>query len=380
MCQGVPLWGLGWRSLRWIRRIELRSRSPSAIDAMKHGVTIALASALLFRISTPLAKTLVGTVSPLLLAGLLYGGSGLGLVLVLTVRSLATRGSFSWRLPRNEWRWLAGAVLLGGVVAPVALMVGLVSSAASTASLLLNLEAVFSALIAWIVFRESFDRRVVAGMIAIVAGGALLASTPGMFAGASLGVLLIVAACFCWALDNNLTRHVASGDAVLVACVKGLVAGVVNIALAFLLGVSLPQRETLAAAALVGFLGYGVSLVLFVVALRHLGTARTAAYFSVAPFFGAAVALLLQGDPITWQLVAAGLLMAAGVWLHLTERHEHPHAHAAQEHSHRHVHDEHHQHAHDAWDGHEPHSHRHVHAPLVHSHRHYPDMHHRHRH
>ena len=347
---------------------------------MKHGIAIALASALLFGISTPLAKTLVGTVSPLLLAGLLYAGSGLGLVLVLAVRSLAARGSFSWRLPRHEWRWLAAAVLLGGVVAPVALMFGLVSSAASTASLLLNLEAVFTALIAWILFRENFDRRVVAGMLAIVAGGALLASTPGAYAGASVGILLIVAACFCWALDNNLTRNVASSDAVVVACVKGLIAGAVNIALAFLVGVDLPQRGTLAAAALLGFLGYGVSLVLFVVALRHLGTARTVAYFSVAPFFGAAVALLLQGDPITWELVVAGLVMAAGVWLHLTERHEHPHAHAAQEHSHRHLHDEHHQHAHDSWNGNEPHSHRHVHAPLVHSHRHYPDMHHRHRH
>jgi drug/metabolite transporter (DMT)-like permease len=347
---------------------------------MKQAIAIALASALLFGISTPLAKTLVGTVSPLLLAGLLYAGSGLGLVLVMAVRGLATSGRFSRRLARNEWRSLAAAVLLGGVVAPAALMYGLVTSAASTASLLLNLEAVFTALVAWTLFRENFDRRVVLGMIAIVAGGGLLAWTPGTYAGRPLGVLPIVAACLCWALDNNLTRNVASSDAVLVACVKGLVAGAVNIALAFLLGAALPGRGTLAAAALLGFLGYGVSLVLFVVALRHLGTARTAAYFSVAPFFGAAVALLLQGDPITWQLVVAAVLMAAGVWLHLTERHEHPHAHVAQEHSHWHVHDEHHRHAHDSWDGNEPHGHRHVHVPLVHSHRHYPDLHHRHRH
>ena len=347
---------------------------------MKQGIAIALASALLFGISTPLAKTLLGTVPPLLLAGLLYAGSGLGLLLVMAVRSLARRGSFSWRLPRNEWRWLAAAVLLGGVVAPAALMYGLVTSAASSASLLLNLEAVFTALIAWILFRENFDRRVVLGMIAIVTGGAVLAWTPGRYANTSLSVLLVAAACLCWALDNNLTRNVASGDAVLVACVKGVVAGAANIALALLLGAGLPERGTLAAAALLGFLGYGVSLVLFVLALRYLGTARTAAYFSVGPFFGAAVALLVQGDPVTWQLIVAGLLMAAGVWLHLTETHEHPHAHVAQEHSHWHVHDEHHRHAHDSGDADAAHSHRHVHSPLVHSHPHYPDLHHRHRH
>jgi len=235
-------------------------------------------------------------------------------------------------------------------------------------------------LLAWFLFNENFDRRIALGMAAIVGSGALLAWVPGQRAGASLGLLLIVAACFCWALDNNLTRKVSASDAVMVACLKGLVAGVVNIALALVLGAKLPALPALGAAALVGFFGYGVSLVLFVLALRHLGTARTSAYFSVAPFFGAALSLLLVGEPITWQLVAAGLLMAIGVWLHLTERHEHLHRHAPQEHSHSHVHDEHHQHSHDSWDGAEPHTHVHRHAPLVHAHPHYPDLHHRHPH
>jgi len=348
---------------------------------MNRGITFALVSAILFGISTPLAKALVATVSPLLLAGLLYAGSGLGLALVIAVRRASMRSGWSPSMPRvEEWRWLAAAIFLGGVLGPAALMYGLVTSAASTASLLLNLEAVFTALLAWFLFKENFDRPIALGMAAVVGGGALLAWVPGQRAGASLGLLLIVAACLCWALDNNLTRKVSASDAVMVACLKGLVAGAVNIALALALGAKLPAIPALGAAALVGFFGYGVSLVLFVLALRHLGTARTSAYFSVAPFFGAALSLLLVGEPITWQLVAAGLLMATGVWLHLTERHEHLHRHAPQEHSHSHVHDEHHQHSHDSWDGAEPHTHVHRHAPLVHAHPHYPDLHHRHPH
>ena len=262
---------------------------------MNRGITFALASAILFGISTPLAKALVATISPLLLAGLLYAGSGFGLALVMAIRRVSTRGSLA-SVPRvEEWRWLAAAIFFGGVLGPAALMYGLATSAASTASLLLNLEAVFTALLAWFLFKENFDRRIALGMAAIVGGGALLAWVPGERGGVSLGLLLIIAACFCWALDNNLTRKVSASDAVMVACLKGLVAGAVNIALALVLGAKLPTFPALGAAALVGFFGYGVSLALFVLALRHLGTARTSAYFSVAPFFGAALSLLLRG-------------------------------------------------------------------------------------
>ena len=346
---------------------------------MNRGAVFALASAALFGVSTPLAKLLTGTASPPLLAGLLYAASGVGLALVAGIRHVSTQRRFA--RPRvDEWTSLAAAIFFGGVLGPVALMYGLVTSAASTASLLLNLEAVFTALLAWFLFRENFDRRVALGMIAIVGGGILLAWAPGVHAGERTGLLLIVAACFCWALDNNLTRRVSAGDAVTVACLKGLVAGAVNIALGLLLGAKFPGPAAFSATALVGFLGYGVSLVLFVLALRHLGSARTSAYFSVAPFFGAALSFLLTAEPITWQFIVAGVFMAVGVWLHLTERHEHVHVHAAQEHVHSHVHDEHHRHSHAAWDGVEPHTHRHRHARLVHCHPHYPDLHHRHRH
>jgi drug/metabolite transporter (DMT)-like permease len=345
------------------------------------GIPFALASAALFGMSTPLAKMLVGVVSPLLLAGLLYAGSGVGLLLVAAGRQILKSRRSSLSLPRrHEWRWLAAAIFFGGVAGPVALMYGLVSTAASSASLLLNLEAVFTALLAWFLFRENFDRRVVLGMLTIVAGGLLLAWMPGERGHLSLGSLLIATACLCWAVDNNLTRKVSASDAVTIAGLKGLIAGAVNVGLALLLGETLPPMHLIGAAAAVGFLGYGISLVLFVLALRQLGSARTSAYFSVAPFFGAALAFLLQGDTVTWQLVGAGSLMAIGVWLHISERHAHQHVHEHLEHSHSHSHDEHHQHAHDSWDGREPHSHTHVHAPLIHSHAHFPDVHHRHPH
>ena len=343
---------------------------------------VALGSAVLFGMSTPLAKILVGTVSPLLLAGLLYAGSGLGLSLLLVGRHLWMAPRSSINLPRRgDWAWLAGAIFFGGVAGPVALTYGLVTSAASTASLLLNLEAVFTALLAWFLFRENFDRRVMSGMVCIVAGGLMLAWTPGGHGASSFGLVLIALACLCWAIDNNMTRKVSANDAMLIAGVKGLVAGAVNLGLGLLLGQTLPPVGVLGLAMAVGFLGYGVSLVLFVLALRDLGTARAGAYFSVAPFFGAALAVLLQGDAITFQLAAAGLLMGAGVWLHLTEHHAHLHAHDQEAHTHPHSHDEHHRHSHDfAWDGNEPHTHPHVHAPLVHAHPHYPDLHHRHPH
>ena len=349
---------------------------------MQQGIIQALLAAALFGASTPLVKDLLGNVNPLLLAGLLYAGSGTGLALTIAGRKLLSRPGAAPITPRREeWRWLGGAILFGGVFGPVCLTYGLLTTSASSASLLLNLEAAFTALLAWLLFDENYGKRVVLGMLAIVGGGALLALAPGTAFASSFGWLLIALACLCWALDNNLTRKVSASDPLVIASLKGLVAGAVNLALASVLGLALPAPSAIGAAAFVGFLGYGVSLVLFVLALRHLGSARTGAYFSVAPFFGAVLAVLLQGDMVTAQLVAAGLLMAAGVWLHLTERHEHVHAHEPQEHSHAHFHDEHHRHPHPhCWDGREPHTHRHTHARLVHSHPHYPDVDHRHRH
>jgi drug/metabolite transporter (DMT)-like permease len=276
---------------------------------------------------------------------------------------------------------LLGAILFGGIAAPVLLMLGLSVTPASSASLLLNMEGVLTSLLAWFVFRENFDRRIFIGMLLIIAGGLVLGWEQRPEIGMPWGALAIVAACLCWAIDNNLTRRISASDAVQIACIKGLAAGLVNLGIALSLGLALPGAGKSALAALVGFCGYGMSLVFFVLALQQLGTARTGAYFSIAPFVGAAVSLLMPGDAPGAGFWVASMLMGAGIWLHLTERHAHLHTHEPMAHAHEHVHDEHHRHHHDFdWDGVEPHRHPHRHEAAVHSHPHVPDIHHRHRH
>jgi drug/metabolite transporter (DMT)-like permease len=348
----------------------------------RSGVAYAVGAAALFGASTPFAKNLLPRVGPWLLAGLLYLGSGIGLMLYRLLRSrLEKVGGDEAQLSRADAPWLAAAILCGGVIGPLLLMVGLKATQASSASLLLNLEGVFTALLAWFVFKENFDVRIAWGM-ALISGGAVVLSWNGRpVIGVPWGAIAIAGACLAWAADNNLTRKVSASDPVQIAMLKGLCAGTVNTSLALLLGASLPAGGTLAAAGIIGLLGYGVSLTFFVLALRHLGSARTGAYFSIAPFVGAALSVALFGETFSMGIIVAAVLMGGGVWLHLTERHEHGHRHEAMEHEHRHTHDEHHQHSHALSDppG-EPHTHRHRHEPMMHSHPHYPDLHHRHPH
>ena len=342
----------------------------------KPGVIAALTAALLFGGGTPLAKVLMSDASPWLMAGLLYLGSGLGLSLF----RLLTRAP-RVRLPAAEWPWFAGAIVSGGIVAPLLLMQGLSRMPASGASLLLNAEGVFTALLAWFAFKENFDRRIALGVAAIVLGTVVLSWPEHMDVGAVLPSLLVLGACLCWGIDNNLTRHVSLSDGAWIASIKGLVAGAVNLALAISLGAQLPAWPTLLGTLLLGFMAYGISLALFVVGLRHLGTARTAAYFSIAPFFGALLAIPLLHETLTGKLLLAGVLMAFGVWLHLTESHGHEHQHEALEHEHEHAHDAHHQHTHEApVEAGAQHRHEHRHQPVRHWHSHFPDAHHQHRH
>lgn len=353
--------------------------SPRRAMSSQLAILSALGAALLFGASTPFARALVGNVPPILLAGLLYLGSGVGLWAVRLVRD---RGLKPMSLPRSEWLWLSLAIAAGGMLGPTLLMNGLLRVSAGDASLLLNLETVLTALMAWFVFRENTDRRIVLGMCLIIAGGAVLAWPSGEGQRTSLwGALAVVGACLCWAVDNNLTRKVSGNDPILIAGTKGLIAGITNVGLALAFGTVPPSASLIATAATVGFVGYGVSLVLFVLALRGLGAARTGAYFSIAPFVGAAIAISVFHEPTSPAFWVAALLMAIGVWLHLTERHEHEHSHALLVHTHSHQHDSHHQHSHAfTWDGREPHTHEHRHDPLTHSHPHYPDIHHRHGH
>src|SRR6185295_14202561 len=343
----------------------------------RHAVILALLSAALFGISTPAAKALLGQISPTILAGLFYCGAGIGIAILRRARAYTTEVT----LGRRELPWLAAAILAGGVVGPLLLMSGLSVTDAATASLLLTLEGVATALIAWFIFRENFDARVATGMGCLVAGALVLSWTGTPTLSGLLGPLAIAGACLAWGLDNNLTRKVSLSDPLQIVQLKGLVAGPMTLALGLLTGDSLPPLTVALVAGAVGFVGYGVSLALFVLALRLLGAARTGAYFSTAPFLGAVAAILFLSEPITVQLVLAGLLMGAGVWLHLTEDPEHDHEHEPLEHSHPHVHDAHHQHQHlpDDPPG-EPHTHAHRHPRMRHRHPHVPDMHHLHRH
>jgi drug/metabolite transporter (DMT)-like permease len=341
-----------------------------------NGIPAALIAALLFGAAAPLAKWLLGRFDPWMLAGVLYLGSGLGLAIVRAVRRAPGAA-----VPRSDWPWLAGAIVCGGAVGPALLLWGLSHTSASSASLLLNAEGVLTALIAWFVFHENFDRRIALGMALILAGAVVLSWPGNASVDASLPSLAIAGACLAWAIDNNLTRKAALADATKIAMLKGLVAGAVNVALALFAGARMPGASAIGAAALLGFVSYGVSLVLFVRALRDLGTARTGAYFSTAPFAGALLSVALLGEPVTWPLALAATLMAWGVWLHLTEHHVHPHVHRPMDHEHEHEHDEHHRHVH------EPplppgtrHTHTHHHDALTHAHEHFPDSHHRHDH
>ena len=345
------------------------------------GVGAAILAAALFGASTPFSKVLLGEVSPILLAGLLYLGSGTGLSVLFVARRLRRNGAAEMPLVRKDWPWLAGAIVSGAIVGALLLMSGLQRTPASTSSLLLNMEGVFTAALAWLVFRENADRRVVLGMVFILLGGLALSWQGNAESVPLLGTALILAACLCWGIDNNLTQKVSASDPFQVAAIKGLVAGVFNTALAFALGAKLPALGVTLAALLIGFVSYGLSIVLFVLALRNIGTARTGAYFAVAPFVGAVLSIFILREPVSYLLLLAGLLMGIGVWQHLTERHGHGHQHTEFEHAHPHTHDEHHQHQHELGiDANQLHTHAHVHNPQMHVHPHYPDIHHRHVH
>src|SRR5213594_3206508 len=343
-------------------------------------IILALIAALLFGLSTPAAKILLDTTDPWLLAGLFYLGSGLrigGLRVILLWIGRAPRDA---PLRRRDVPWLTGAILTGGVVGPVLLMFGLAGGSASQAALLLNLEGVLTAALAWLVFREHVDTRIALGMTLITVGALVIAwqADRGLLIGRH--AMLVGGACLAWALDNTLTRKVSGGDATLIAALKGGTAGTVNLTIAMATGAPFPGRGDALSAAIVGLLGYGVSLMLFVLALRELGAARTGAYFSTAPFIGAIASVAMLGEPLSARLTVGGLLMAIGVWLHVSERHVHEHVHEPLAHEHIHRHDDaHHAHEHEAGTS-EPHSHWHVHGELRHSHPHYPDLHPRHRH
>ena len=345
------------------------------------GPGFAIVAAVLFGLSSPLAKLLIGAVDPWLLAGLLYLGSGVGMTIIQLIRRFASGEQTQIKIATKEIPWLVGVVLFGGVAGPVLLMYGLSVTPASSTSLLLNLEGVFTAGLAWLVFREHYDRRIIIGMGSIILGGAVLSWQPGLTLASVGGPLLVAGACLSWGIDNNLTRKISLNDPILVTMIKSLAAGTTNILIATTLGAALPALGFVGAALSLGFVCYGLSIVCFILALRWLGASRTGAYFSAAPFVGAVVSIAVLKESLSTKLLVAAAFMGWGIYLHLTESHNHMHTHVEMDHEHSHSHDEHHQHEHDG----EilpglVHAHRHQHSILTHKHPHFPDMHHGHSH
>ncbi len=345
---------------------------------MRRASIYALLAAATFGLSVPLSKVLLDTVEPLVLAGLLYLGAGIALFGVGLARQTWLRDGFGNPAPlrRADLPWLGGALLLGGVLAPVLLLVGLQRTGAGAASLLLSLEGVFTIIMAGFVFREVVRKQVWLGALFVAGAASLLAAHGASGWSVRLGAFAIAGATLCWAVDNNLTGKVSQKDPVAIVRLKGLVAGSVNVALALALGKAWPSWGVVAGALGLGAVSYGLSLVFFVLALRGIGAARTSGLFGTAPLLGAALSAALFAESRAWVLLPAGALIGAGMWLLLPRHDEQWHAHKAMTHEHPHVHDEHHQHAHPPGAGPEPHTHVHTHTPMAHGHARIADAHH----
>jgi drug/metabolite transporter (DMT)-like permease len=365
LCKGVPSFACYHAPVRWSAALQ------------------AIGAAALFGVSVPLAKRLGLDEVPLVGTALLYGGAGLALGATLLLDRLRPRRPREPALRREDLPLLASVIGLGGLLGPVLQLGGLARTTASAASLLLNLEVVFTVLVAVVAFREHLGRGQAGAAALVVAGASWLswASATATSGGSSaLGAAMVAGACLAWAIDNNLTQRLSARDPRAVTCAKGLGAGSCAALLATATGAHWPAAKTVALGLALGAVGYGSSLVLYVRALRGQGAARTGTLFATAPFVGALVSFGLLGERPHLHHLGAGALMALGVMLLLREQHSHEHLHEAIEHDHLHRHDEHHQHAHDGSEGPEPHSHRHRHQPLRHVHAHVPDLHHRHEH
>ncbi len=354
---------------------------------MRRGQFEVVLAALAFAASVPASKLLLQTVPPLALSGVFYLAAGLLCVILSAGSFRRTAGRPERNAPHGvDWLWLSGAVLTGGVMAPLALYTGLRQMSAHVAGLLLNFEAIFTVAFGIVLSGERLGRRGWAGALGVVAG-ALLLSLPGAGpdppSGTSwMGAILVLSACAVWGLDNNLTQRVSIRDARAIVAVKGLAGGTASLVLALLLGEAGNwSLKLLSAAAAVGAVSIGLSILLFVRGLRQLGVLQTGTLFALAPGFAAALSwIVLPESPTRWSLLALGLMTAGAVTLSL-DRHVHVHSHAPLDHLHEHVHDKHHRHPHTPEElAAAPHAHRHSHEPLAHGHPHVHDIHHRHGH
>jgi drug/metabolite transporter (DMT)-like permease len=333
----------------------------------------ALLAALFFGASAPISKLLLGDVPPILMAAFLYLGSGIGISLVKLSQRISARQTEAGIKPPDV-KWLAGAIIAGGILAPIILMISLQRTSASTASLLLNFEGVGTTMIALFFFRESVSRRALAAIFVITLASIFLSTNFTGGFGFSLGALGVILACVLWGVDNNFTRNISAKDPLTIVAWKGLVAGTFSLLFALSLGQGLPALTSILSILLLGFISYGLSTMLFIYSMRGLGAARTSALYGTAPLAGVLLSFIIFRDPITLLLIFAATLMAAGALLLANEEHAHFHIHMPVVHEHRHNHDE--FHLHDTTDL--PHAHEHAHQLTEHEHGHMPDIHHRH--
>jgi drug/metabolite transporter (DMT)-like permease len=336
----------------------------------------ALLAAIFFGASAPIAKLLLGDITPIYLAAFLYLGSGTGISLIKLIQTISSKEAEAGIRP-PDIKWLAGAIISGGIMAPIILMISLQNTPASTASLLLNFEGVGTTVIALLFFKEAISSRAWTAIIVITLASVFLSTNFGNGWGMSLGALGIAFACVLWGVDNNLTRNISGKDPLAIVAWKGLVAGTFSFLLAFFLGNQPPSLRTIFYTLILGFVSYGLSTMLFIRSMRGLGAARTSALYGTAPLAGVLLSIFIFREFPSFFFVIAAVLMIGGALLLINEHHEHTHIHTAMIHEHSHGHND-PAHGHDDSKG--VHSHEHEHPAEEHEHDHMPDIHHRHGH
>jgi len=348
----------------------------------------AILSAVLFGSCAPMTKYFIGSTGPVMLAALFYLGSGTGMLLLILAGKIIRRDSAAGEAPltRSDAPYLAGMAIFGGVLAPVTLMYSMIDTPAATGSLLLNFEPVATAVIAAFLFNEAVGRRIWIAMALITGSCLILSLDPAGEFGVSIGSIGVLTACFFWALDNNISRHVSGRDPLSAILVKGYGAGIISLAIALFIGESLPSAGSIPVYLIVGFFSFGgLASVFFLLALRSIGTARTGLFLALSPFFGVFFSFILFTETPQFLFLVALPVMILGTWLLVSERHGHLHYHPPLVHNHRHRHDDlHHDHQHAknvpplSRSG--EHTHLHSHESITHDHQHRPDLHHRHDH
>lgn len=337
---------------------------------------LALISALFFGAATPISKPLLAHLSNYHLAGLLYLGAALGVLPILL-----REGKFHlpWRLDRDTIIRLGGSILFGGILGPLALLAGLRLSPAASVSMWLNLETVFTALLGHFIFKDYLTPRGWAAAGGILFAAVVLAAGEGA-AGFQAGALVALA-CLCWGLDNHFTALIDGITPSESTFWKGLTAGSTNLLIGISLAPMLAAPGLVTAGLAIGFISYGLSIVLYITAAQRLGATRSQLIFSSAPFWGVLLSVLFLGEPLTLKQSAAAVIFILAIVLMFREQHQHHHKHAPQAHEHLHTHeDDHHLHAHPGLPASARHSHPHYHSAQIHSHSHWPDLHHRHLH